>query len=122
MSGENLTSRNNGRLSRWYDGPTLLQVLGMPRIQYSQKLHSACNPSDDIVPPDRALDAALRIPISNVFRGQTSGPSGLGISGRIESGIVQVGETLAVLPGDESGIVRSMSLFPFHCVVIQYGL
>lgn len=53
------------------------------------------------------METALRIPVSNVFRGQTSGPSGLGVSGRIESGVVQVGERLAVLPGDESGVVRS---------------
>lgn len=50
------------------------------------------------------------MPLSNVFKGQSTGPSGLGVSGRIESGIVQVGEKLAVLPGDETAVVRSKGL------------
>lgn len=33
------------------------------------------------------------------------------MSGRIESGIVQVGEKLAALPGDETGLVRGKLLF-----------
>lgn len=56
--------------------------------------------------PARSFDAPLRIPVSNVFRGQTATAAGLAVSGRIESGIVQVGERLACLPGDESGVVR----------------
>lgn len=66
---------------------------------------------DTLAVPERALEAPLRLPVANVFKGQTSGLSGLGVSGRIESGILQVGERLAVLPGDESGVVKSELLY-----------
>jgi hypothetical protein len=61
---------------------------------------------DSLDVPVRALEAPLRIPVSNVFKGQSATASGLAVSGRIESGIVQVGEKLAALPGDETGLVR----------------
>ena len=48
--------------------------------------------------------------MSNVFKGQSATASGLAVSGRIESGVMQVGERLCALPGDESGIVRGESL------------
>jgi len=91
MLGENLVRRQAEGLN-WYTGQTIIQRL------------------DTLTVPDRALEAPLRIPVSNVFRGQTAGPSGLGVSGRIESGIVQLGERLAVLPGDETGVVRNIEL------------
>jgi elongation factor 1 alpha-like protein len=52
------------------------------------------------------------MPVSNVFRGGAGGlSSGLGISGRILTGMVQVGERVCVLPGDETAIVRSTCHF-----------
>ena len=65
-----------------------------------------CARADQLEPPVRALYSPLRLPISNVFKGQTSLSSGLGVSGRVCSGVVQVGERLRVLPGDESAVVR----------------
>ncbi|GAA6001540.1 hypothetical protein JCM10207_006714 [Rhodosporidiobolus poonsookiae] len=76
----------------WYEEDTLVQALDVLRV------------------PPRALEAPLRIPVSNVFKGQMATASGLAISGRVESGIVQVGEKLAALPGDETGVVRALDL------------
>lgn len=59
--------------------------------------------ADKLVPPVRDIMIPLRLPISNVFKGQSTGAA---ISGRLCGGVVQVGERLRVLPGDESGIVR----------------
>ncbi|GAA6051069.1 hypothetical protein JCM3770_005483 [Rhodotorula araucariae] len=92
MSGENLTQRVNESLKAWYDGRSLVDEL------------------DALDVPARALDAPLRIPVSNVFKGQSATASGLAVSGRIESGIVQVGEKLAALPGDEAGVVRALEV------------
>ncbi|KAK4699995.1 elongation factor 1 alpha-like protein, partial [Phenoliferia sp. Uapishka_3] len=91
-SGENVVGRENEILESWYNGPTLVQQL------------------DQLDVPKRSLEAPLRIPVSNVFRGQSATASGLAISGRIESGIVQVGEELAALPGDGVGVVRSLEV------------
>lgn len=33
--------------------------------------------------------------------------SGLGVSGRLLTGVIQTGEKLRVLPGDESAVIRS---------------
>ncbi|GAA5958289.1 hypothetical protein JCM21900_001340 [Sporobolomyces salmonicolor] len=92
MSGENLVKRSNEILKAWYEGPTLVEQL------------------DSLDVPARALEAPLRIPVSNVFKGQSATASGLAVSGRVESGIVQVGEKLAALPGDETGVVRALEV------------
>jgi len=90
--GENLAARLPiSPLSTWYQGPTLVQVL------------------DQLEPPIRQLNAPLRIPITNVFRaGQTAISSGIGVSGRLLTGVVTVGDRLSVIPGDESGIVKAI--------------
>ncbi|SGY94389.1 BQ5605_C037g11647 [Microbotryum silenes-dioicae] len=96
MSGENLVERRNEILKAWYEGPTLVEQL------------------DRLEVPLRALEAPLRIPVSNVFKGQSATASGLAVSGRVESGIVQAGERLCALPGDESGVVRSLEVDGEH--------
>lgn len=74
-------------LRQWYSGPTLVSLL------------------DKLEPPARDIDSPLRLPIANVFKGQGQGAA---VSGRIITGIVQVGEKLRVLPGDETGLVKSI--------------
>ncbi|KAJ2915042.1 hypothetical protein MD484_g5392, partial [Candolleomyces efflorescens] len=76
-------------LKVWYSGPTLVDLL------------------DKLEPPARDVESPLRIPVANVFKGQGQGAA---VSGRILSGVVQVGEKLRVLPGDESGIVKSIEV------------
>ncbi|KAH0839622.1 P-loop containing nucleoside triphosphate hydrolase protein [Lanmaoa asiatica] len=92
MLGVNLVERKApeaSALSRWYRGPTLVDLL------------------DKLEPPARDIESPLRVPISNVFKGQSSG---IGVTGRICGGIVQVGERLRVLPGDETAVVKSIDL------------
>ncbi|KAJ2933483.1 hypothetical protein H1R20_g3626, partial [Candolleomyces eurysporus] len=84
-----LTEPGATGLKAWYSGPTLVDLL------------------DKLEPPARDVDSPLRIPIANVFKGQGQGAA---VSGRILSGVVQVGEKLRVLPGDESGIVKSIEV------------
>lgn len=81
----NCTNTDASALSKWYKGPTLVDLL------------------DKLEPPTREIASPFRLPISNVFKGQSSGT---GVTGRICGGVVQVGERLRVLPGDESAIVR----------------
>ncbi|KAK2466434.1 hypothetical protein APHAL10511_002076 [Amanita phalloides] len=90
MQGVNLVSRNSTdatELYKWYQGPTLLNLL------------------DKLEPPTRDITGPLRIPISNVFKSQGSS---MAASGRICSGVVQIGERLRVLPGDETATVKSI--------------
>ncbi|KAJ6539040.1 EF Tu GTP binding domain-containing protein [Mycena capillaripes] len=77
------------QLLQWYKGPTLVDLL------------------DKLEPPQRDIAAPLRIPISNIFKGQGSGTS---VSGRLLSGVVQVGERLRIRPGDETAVVKSIEV------------
>lgn len=90
--GENLeTRKEGGKLSQWYGGPTLVDIL------------------NTLEPPRRQLDVPLRMPITNVFRaGQTAISSGIGVSGRLLAGVLSVGDRLSIVPGDESGIVKAI--------------
>jgi elongation factor 1 alpha-like protein len=65
-----------------------------------------CDP-DKLEPPARGIDLPLRLPISNVFRGQSSG---IGVAGRLCGGVVQVGEQVRVLPGDQNAVVKCQSI------------
>ncbi|KAH9180050.1 EF Tu GTP binding domain-containing protein [Lactarius sanguifluus] len=88
MTGMNLIGREDQdavALNTWYSGPTLVESL------------------DRLQPPRRDITSPLRFPISNVFKGQGSTT---GVWGRICSGLVQVGECLRVLPGDETAVVK----------------
>ncbi|QRV91461.1 Elongation factor Tu GTP binding domain [Ceratobasidium sp. AG-Ba] len=88
VSGVNLTKLDNAALGSWWTEPPLVDFL------------------DKLDPPTRDFDTPLRIPISNVFKGVTS--SGIGVSGRISGGVVQLGEKVRVIPGDESAAIRSI--------------
>jgi elongation factor 1 alpha-like protein len=89
MDGINVLENNEPALSAWYEGPTLISAL------------------DKVEVPSRPYDTPLRIPVSNVFKGQTAVASGVAVTGRLCSGVVQVGDRLRVVPGDEVGNVRS---------------
>ncbi|KAF8707441.1 Elongation factor Tu C-terminal domain, partial [Rhizoctonia solani] len=88
VSGVNLTKSEEPALQSWWDGKPIVDHL------------------DRLEPPIRDFDTPLRIPISNVFKGVTS--SGIGISGRISGGIVQVGERVRIVPGDETAVIKSI--------------
>ncbi|KAN0061659.1 hypothetical protein ACQY0O_005650 [Thecaphora frezii] len=90
-AGENVAERSaEGQLNAWYKGETLVEVL------------------DGLEPPKRNLDGALRLAVTNVFKSHTAVASGVGVAGRVVAGIVQMGDRLRVVPGDESGIVRAI--------------
>lgn len=88
MQGINLNRRQGDEaqeLEQWYNGPTLVDLL------------------DQLEPPTRDLLGSFRFPIANVYRGQGSS---VAVAGRLCSGIVQVGEKVRVLPGDEIAVIK----------------
>lgn len=106
MAGINLVNRDSpdaAALNAWYNGPTLVDLLGKLQNRMSQRVHALTVQLDQLEPPSRDIMAPMRFPISNVFRAQTSG---IAVSGRVCSGLVQVGERLRVLPGDETAVVK----------------
>lgn len=64
---------------------------------------------DKLEPPTRDIASPFRFPISNVLKGSGSAT---GVTGRVCAGAVQTGERLRIVPGDESGIVKSEGAVP----------
>ncbi|KAK7695563.1 hypothetical protein QCA50_000199 [Cerrena zonata] len=90
MAGVNLVAidgTDSKALAAWYKGPILCDLL------------------DELEPPTRDLNTPLRFPVANVFKTPSSA---VAISGRVCSGLVQVGERLRIVPGDETALVKAI--------------
>ncbi|KAI8050442.1 P-loop containing nucleoside triphosphate hydrolase protein [Syncephalis plumigaleata] len=93
MSGENLLARDEQSSNlNWYQGPTVAEAM------------------DQFALPERAIDKPFRLPSVDVFKGAVQGAGGISISGRIESGHVQVGDEIMIRPGDELCTVKAMEV------------
>lgn len=90
LTGDNLVVRPSIKeLLDWYSGPTLLQRI------------------DQLSPPPRPVDKPFRCCIADIFRGQGSG---FNVSGRLESGHVQVGESVLVQPANEVATIKAVTV------------
>ena len=92
MEGVNVIANEEAALKEWYTGPTLIDTL------------------DKVEVPSRPYNAPFRIPVSNVFKGQTAVASGVAVSGRLVSGVIQVGDRVRAVPGDEVATVRTIEV------------
>jgi len=90
LTGDNVTHKSTSKDASWYTGPILLEAL------------------EQSTAVTRAIDGPLRLPITDVFRGGVQNP--LSISGRIDSGSLQVGDTLLVVPGNNQTGVRGIEV------------
>ncbi len=84
-TGDNLIERSPNM--PWYDGPTLVEALDM------------------LTPPPKPIDKPLRIPIQDVYA-----ISGVGTVpvGRVETGVLRVGDKVVFMPPAKVGEVRSI--------------
>lgn len=85
--GENLVSPSSKMT--WYSGPTLLQAL------------------ETLREPEKPVDKPLRIPVQNVY--SISGVGTVPI-GRVETGMLEVGDVVVFQPSGKSGEVRSIEM------------
>lgn len=90
LTGENLSRRSEQEaLTAWYSGPCLVEVI------------------DSFRPPERPVTKSTRIIISDIFKGQVAGVC---IAARIDTGFVQLGQRLTILPSAEQCSVKSILL------------
>lgn len=89
VTGENLTELppESHPLRTWYKGPSLLEMI------------------DKFKPPDRSVDRPLRMCVSDVYKGMTAG---FFIAGKVETGAVQTGDKVTVMPSCEGAAVKSI--------------
>ncbi|MEM0131106.1 MAG: translation elongation factor EF-1 subunit alpha [Saccharolobus sp.] len=84
-SGDNITHRSENM--KWYNGPTLEEYL------------------DQLELPPKPIDKPLRIPIQDVY--SISGVGTVPV-GRVESGVLKVGDKIVFMPAGKVGEVRSI--------------
>lgn len=87
LTGVNIVERQCPQLSKWYDGPTLVELI------------------DKLKPPKLKEDHDLRLAVAGVYKSKYSGWC---VSGKIESGAVMVGEQLVAVPGNLLLFVKSL--------------
>ncbi|KAI8873085.1 hypothetical protein GQ42DRAFT_47313 [Ramicandelaber brevisporus] len=101
LQGINIVDRpaNVNELTSWYKGPCLLEVL------------------DAIPSPQRSIDLPFKMSIQDYFKGASKTSSNIGgssnvvtVAGRIESGFIQAGDVLLIVPGNQAGIVKSLEV------------
>ncbi|KAF1936391.1 hypothetical protein EJ02DRAFT_459567 [Clathrospora elynae] len=90
ITGENVIKRVENSAAHWYTGETLLEAL------------------EHIELPQRDLQKPLRLSVADVFRGDIRSP--LSISGRIDSGTLQVGDVILALPANETATIKSIEV------------
>lgn len=90
LTGENLTEQaKEPALTSWYSGTCLLDHI------------------DKLKPPKRSIDQSMRLCVSDVFKGMGSGVS---VSGKIETGSLQIGEKIMVMPAGENGLIKVITV------------
>jgi elongation factor 1 alpha-like protein len=91
LTGENVVKKIiNNSAAHWYTGETLLEALERTEL------------------PQRNLQKALRLSVADVFKGDMRSP--LSISGRIDSGTLQVGDVILALPANETATIKSIEV------------
>ncbi|KAL8924887.1 MAG: hypothetical protein Q9208_003770 [Pyrenodesmia sp. 3 TL-2023] len=90
LTGDNIARRAENSRASWYTGPILLEAL------------------EDSDLANRALDKPLRLTIADIFRGGVQNP--LSISGRLESGSLQVGDRILAMPAGETATIKGIEV------------
>ncbi len=85
IKGDNIKHKSPN--TPWYNGPTLLEALDM------------------LEPPPRPVDKPFRMPIQDVF---TITGVGTVVVGRVETGVIKVGDKVVIMPPAKVGDVRSI--------------
>ncbi len=86
-NGDNVLNRTD--VTSWYNGPTIFEAL------------------DSLKPPEKLTDKPLRIPIQDVY--SISGVGTVPV-GRVESGVLKVGDKIIFNPAGVSGEVKSIEM------------
>ncbi|CAH1123436.1 unnamed protein product [Ceutorhynchus assimilis] len=90
LTGQNLIKApTENELLRWYNGPCLIDVI------------------DKFRSPSRPVTKPFRFSINDVFKGTGSG---FCVDGRIETGVVNIGDKVLVCPNREQANVKSLSV------------
>ncbi|KAL8757299.1 MAG: hypothetical protein Q9199_002325 [Rusavskia elegans] len=90
LNGDNIVKRAEDAQASWYTGPILIE-----QLEASE-------------PTNRSLDKPLRLTIADIFRGGVQNP--LSISGRLDSGSLQIGDRVVAMPAKETAVIKGIEV------------
>lgn len=90
LKGSNVLTKLAIPGAAWYIGPTLVSAL------------------DATEPREHAIESPLRMTITDVFSSSSQNP--LSIAGRLESGSLQLGDTILIQPSGATGRIKSLDV------------
>lgn len=90
LTGDNIISKTMEPQASWYEGAPLVELL------------------ESSEPFTRALEKPLRITIDDVFRGGVQNP--LSVSGRLEAGTIQTGDSVIIVPASQTATVKGIEV------------
>ncbi|CAJ0760257.1 20525_t:CDS:10 [Entrophospora sp. SA101] len=91
LTGDNLLKKTD-KLLDWYSGPTLIEQI------------------DKFEPPVRLIEKPFRLSITDFFKGGSGSLSGITVAGRIETGSLQIGDELIIIPGKGHATVKAIQV------------
>ena len=90
LTGDNVVHKASEPLAAWYTGPPLIALL------------------ESSGPVTRAVEKPLRLTIDDTFKGGVQNP--ISISGRIDAGTVQVGDSILVMPESQTTMIKGLDV------------
>lgn len=111
LTGENIVKKPSETLMPWYTGPTLVGELGLslPLLYHDHRLPLLISYEIETAKPvAKAIEKPLRMTITDVYRGGIINP--VSISGRIEIGNLQVGDTIVAIPSGENATIKAIEV------------
>ncbi|KAF2071945.1 hypothetical protein CYY_006739 [Polysphondylium violaceum] len=88
FSGENLLELKEEKLKQWYKGPTLVDFI------------------DSFSVGERLINKPLRMNVNDIYKSSSKGHVAVG--GKVEAGIIGVGDKVLIAPGNEICTVKSI--------------
>ena len=92
LTGDNLVKPISSANAKWYDGPTLVELI------------------DLLEPPQRAIDAPVRFVINDVSKNPVNGHQGINLYGKLETGIISVKSEYIILPSGKKETIKTIAL------------
>ena len=107
LGGENLSQKSTtDSFVSWYnENYDSMKEIGSKNVVGGLTLIDAIN---RLKASERSIDKPLRFCISDVFKGLKTGA--ISLAGKMESGTVKPGDRVCVMPANEQGVVKSITL------------
>lgn len=90
LTGDNIVRKAEDPQASWYTGAPLISLL------------------ESSEPVTRALEKPLRMTVDDIFRGGVQNP--LSISGRLDAGNVQIGDTVVIMPASQTASIKGLEV------------